>query len=94
MSKVERVIPGGIREIPGLLLANVEPGQSEPVKYGERIIPETFMAVFGFEDISKARALKNRGIFILMCELQSTAHRYLNQLPFTGRNLQQFNAGN
>ena len=58
MSKVERVIPGGIREIPGLLLANVEPGQSEPVKYGERIIPETFMAVFGFEDISKARGIK------------------------------------
>jgi hypothetical protein len=48
----------GIKEIPGLLLAEVEPGQSEPVKYGERIIPETFMAVFGFEDLSKVRGIK------------------------------------
>lgn len=48
----------GIREIPGLLMAEVEPGQSEPVKYGERIIPETFTAYFGFEDLSKVRGIK------------------------------------
>ena len=55
MSKVEREIPGGIREIPGLDLAFVEPGQSEPVKYGERIIPESFTAIFQFKDLSKSK---------------------------------------
>lgn len=58
MSTVKRQIPGGIRQIPGLLMAEVEPGQSEPVKYGERIIPETFTAHFGFEDLSKVRNSK------------------------------------
>ena len=58
MSTVKRQIPGGIRQIPGLLMAEVEPGQSEPVKYGERIIPETFTAYFGFEDLSKVRNSK------------------------------------
>jgi len=34
-------------------MAWVEPGQSEPVKFGERIIPETFTAFYHFKDKSK-----------------------------------------
>ena len=42
-----------IRQVPGLYMAWVEPGQSEPVKFGERIIPETFTAFYYFKDKSK-----------------------------------------
>ena len=42
-----------IRQVPGLNMAWVEPGQSEPVKFGERIIPETFTAFYSFKDKSK-----------------------------------------
>ena len=42
-----------LRLIPGLVEAWVEPGQSEPIKYDERIIPESFMALFIFKDKSK-----------------------------------------
>jgi len=43
-----------IRQVPGLYMAWVEPGQSEPVKFGERIIPETFTAIYSFKDKSKS----------------------------------------
>jgi hypothetical protein len=39
-----------LRLIPGLVEAWIEPGQSEPIKYGERIIPELFTALFIFKD--------------------------------------------
>lgn len=42
-----------IRQIPGLFMAWVEPGQSEPISLGERIIPESFTAFFHFKDKSK-----------------------------------------
>ena len=42
-----------IRQVPGLFMAWVEPGQSEPVKFGERIIPETFTAYYHFKNKSK-----------------------------------------
>jgi hypothetical protein len=42
-----------IRQVPGLYMAWVEPGQSEPVYLNDRIIPETFTAWFHFKDKSK-----------------------------------------
>lgn len=47
------MVSGDIRQIPGLFMAWVEPGQSEPVLLGERIIPESFTAFFNFKDKSK-----------------------------------------
>ena len=48
------MVSGDIRQVPGLYMAWVEPGQSEPIKYGERIIPEAFIAMFHFKDKSKS----------------------------------------
>jgi hypothetical protein len=42
-----------LRLIPGLVEAWIEPAQSEPIQYGERIIPESFTALFMFKDKSK-----------------------------------------
>jgi len=42
-----------IRQVPGLYEVWIEPGQSEPVKFGERIIPETFTVFYSFKDKSK-----------------------------------------
>ena len=42
-----------IRQIPGLFTAWVEPGQSEPVKFGNHNIPETFVTIFFFKGKSK-----------------------------------------
>jgi hypothetical protein len=47
------VVTEDIRQIPGLYLAWVEPGQSEPVLIGERIIPEAFTTFYHFKDKSK-----------------------------------------
>jgi hypothetical protein len=42
-----------IKRVPGLYEAWVEPGQSEPVTFNDRIIPETFTAIFHIRDKSK-----------------------------------------
>lgn len=42
-----------IKRVPGLYMAWVEPGQSEPVKFNDRIIPETFTTFLHFRDKSK-----------------------------------------
>jgi len=47
------VVSENIRQIPGLFMAWVEPGQSEPISLNERIIPESFKAFFHFKDKSK-----------------------------------------
>ena len=43
----------GIRQVPDLKAVWVEPGQSEPVKFGEHNIPETFVTTFFFKGKSK-----------------------------------------
>ena len=42
-----------IKRVPGLYEAWVEPGQSEPVTFNDRIIPEAFTAIFHLRDKSK-----------------------------------------
>jgi hypothetical protein len=42
-----------LRRVPGLFEAWVEPGQSEPTTFNDRIIPETFTTYFHFKDKSK-----------------------------------------
>jgi hypothetical protein len=42
-----------IKRVPGLYEAWVEPGQSEPVTFNDRIIPESFTAIFHLKDKSK-----------------------------------------
>jgi len=42
-----------LRLVPGLYEAWVEPGQSEPTTFNDRIIPETFTTYFHFKDKSK-----------------------------------------
>jgi hypothetical protein len=42
-----------IKRVPGLYMAWVEPGQSEPVKFNDRIIPESFTTYLHFRDKSK-----------------------------------------
>ena len=42
-----------LRRAPGLYSAWVEPGQSEPVTFNDRIIPESFTAIFHLKDKSK-----------------------------------------
>jgi hypothetical protein len=42
-----------IKRVPGLYMAWVEPGQSEPVKFNDRIIPEAFTTFLHFRDKSK-----------------------------------------
>lgn len=47
-----------LRQIPGLYEAWVEPGQSEPTTFNDRIIPETFKTYFYFKDKSKTWVLR------------------------------------
>lgn len=47
------MVAENIRQVPGLNVAWVEPGQSEPIKLGERVIPEAFKCFFHFKDKSK-----------------------------------------
>jgi hypothetical protein len=42
-----------LKRVPGLYEAWVEPGQSEPTTFNDRIIPETFTTYFHFKDKSK-----------------------------------------
>ncbi len=42
-----------LRRVPGLYSAWVEPGQSEPVTFNDRIIPESFITYLQFKDKSK-----------------------------------------
>jgi len=47
------VVGEDLRLIPGLIQAWIEPGQSEPVKFNDRIIPESFITFLHFRDKSK-----------------------------------------
>ena len=47
-----------LKRVPGLYEAWVEPGQSEPTTFNDRIIPETFTTNFHFKDKSKTWIIK------------------------------------
>jgi hypothetical protein len=49
-----------IKRVPGLYMAWVEPGQSEPVTFNDRIIPEAFTTFLHFNDKAKTWLIEFR----------------------------------
>ena len=70
-----------IKQVPGLDSAWVEPGQSEPITFNDRIIPESFTAFFHFRDKSKTWLLEFR------VEITNGGTPILKRVTITGSKL-------